>query len=180
MKRTLQDDREAILELGRKNVPVYKIEKQLHHRHQLIRALLIEAGIEVRDTSWTGPKNPKWNGGVAQAKGGYVLLYKPGYPGAKYGTHVLEHRYVMEQHLGRQLLPNEVVHHKNGNRTDNRIENLEVFETNGKHLASELKGRCPKWTPDGLERMKIGIARGQAVLRERNRARTAQDAPPCQ
>lgn len=41
---------------------------------------------------------------------------------------VFEHRYIMEQHLGRKLAVSEVVHHKNHNRSDNRIENLEVMD----------------------------------------------------
>lgn len=70
---------------------------------------------------WAGAKNPRWNGGKKHMSTGYVLCYIPG------KRHMLEHRFVMEQILGRPLERYEEVHHKNGIRNDNRPENLELW-----------------------------------------------------
>lgn len=59
---------------------------------------------------------------------GYVHVYVGrGAPGATQSGHILEHRLVMQELIGRPLLPEENVHHKNGIRVDNRPENLELW-----------------------------------------------------
>jgi hypothetical protein len=78
----------------------------------------------------TGPRAYNWKGGRVQAARGYVKVRAPEHPRAKTNKHpyVLEHILVMEQSLGRYLAPNERVHHRNGDRRDNRLENLELWK----------------------------------------------------
>jgi hypothetical protein len=65
---------------------------------------------------------------------GYVRLYiLPDPTTGDRGGRVLEHRYLMERHLGRPLLPSEIIHHRNGDRADNRIQNLQVYTADSDH-----------------------------------------------
>ena len=87
----------------------------------------------------TGTDHPSWKGGRTIDARGYVLLKSRNHPYAKANGYVCEHRLVMEAKLGRYLLPNEVVHHRNKNKQDNRIENLQLFSSHGEHIEVEGK-----------------------------------------
>jgi uncharacterized protein (DUF1330 family) len=73
-----------------------------------------------------GSKNAMWKGGRVVDSSGYVLVKMREHPKAGRQGYVREHRLVMEAHLGRFLERHEVVHHINADKTDNRIENLEL------------------------------------------------------
>jgi len=77
----------------------------------------------------TGENHWLWKGGEITLSSGYIMLRRTNHPNAKNG-YEFEHRLVMEEHLGRYLLPNETVHHKNGIKDDNGLENLELFSGN--------------------------------------------------
>lgn len=94
-----------------------------------------------------GEKHRNWKGGRMKVRGGYIEIWCPDHPNARGGKYVREHRLVMEQKLGRYLTKDEVVHHKNGIRDDNRLENLELW--NKGHCAGQRtteKKHCPTCT----------------------------------
>lgn len=90
-----------------------------------------------------GNRNGNWKGGEWRTPDGYVLV--PLYPDDFYGSMagknyiVPEHRLVMAKHLRRPLASWEKVHHKNGVKDDNRIENLELT-TQSDHLSGHTNG----------------------------------------
>jgi hypothetical protein len=73
---------------------------------------------------------------VRRMSRGYVFVHMPDHPAANANNYVLEHRLVMERHLGRHLEPWEHIHHRDENRANNDLSNLELVtraEHNSRH-----------------------------------------------
>lgn len=84
---------------------------------------------------------PSFFGGhKKKRKDGYICVYTPNHPNATNDGYVMEHILMMEKHIGRYLKKEEVVHHKNSIRDDNRIENLQLM-TFKEHASYHMKKR---------------------------------------
>lgn len=80
-----------------------------------------------------GADNYMWKGGIVMRKGRWWKRV-PGHPRAnKYSPYVKIAVLNMEKKIGRYLKPNEIVHHKNENKTDDRIKNLLLLQSNKEH-----------------------------------------------
>ncbi len=95
---------------------------------------------EYRKIAFSGENAPFWKGGIRKSHG-YVNIYKPEHPFANVRGEVAEHQLVMEKKIGRYLREDEVAHHINHIKIDNRIENL-LLLTKSKH--GKLHGKMNK------------------------------------
>jgi hypothetical protein len=109
-----------------------------------------------------GKNSPFWSGGRLIDRDGYVLLRKPKHPFARKSGYILEHRLMLEQKIGRYLQPGEVVDHIDGNKLNNKPENLRLFQTNADHLKETLKGCIPNWSDEGKKNF---VGRNGAVTK---------------
>lgn len=95
-------------------------------------------------TNRVGAVNPLWRGGRSKTVKGYIRLFAGPIRGR------LEHQVIMERHLGRPLAKGETVHHKNGVKDDNRIENLELWS--GNHSSGQRVEDLTSWAVEVLRR----------------------------
>ena len=79
-------------------------------------------------------KEYEFGGHEKKRPDGYIAVYSPDHPQASASGYVMKHKLVMERHLGRLLKDDEVVHHINHVRDDNRIENLQLMSKHD-HMA---------------------------------------------
>lgn len=166
MKRKIKLDINKIIAQYSKGISINVLSKNIGVSRPTISSHLRENNVKIRDIKEASLKkefHPKWIGGK-RIQNGYVIIFSPNHPfamkvgGSKY---VLEHRLVMEKHLGRYLLPTEIVHHKNGKKDDNRIENLELTNISN-HIGEHNSKRI--WGKKSREK-----SRQNAYNRERNK-----------
>ena len=108
-----------------------KNDEVVHHKNKIktdnrIDNLQLLTDHEHRVLHFLKDKNPRWKNGVKIHKQGYKMISSPNHPYRTDYGYIMEHRLIMEKHLNRYLSPNERVYHINGDKTDNRIENLSL------------------------------------------------------
>jgi hypothetical protein len=121
----------------KEKIRLARLGQKLSASHKAKVILTLENG--------AGRKNPNWKGGRT-FKNGYVMIRMPKHPNALSNGYVMEHRLVMEKSLKRILSIEEIVHHINGVRDDNRLENLVILtqRTHGDEHWADPKKRAER------------------------------------
>lgn len=120
----------------------YRRNKAKYCSQECYRASNSFNGFEKEHTRWNHPNviksRFKKRSGSWMSEG-YKFIYMPKHPNARSDGGISEHRLVMEKYLGRYLKSEEIVHHKNRDRSDNRIKNLELIDNRKEHIELHIK-----------------------------------------
>ena len=91
-----------------------------------------------------GKEHWNWKGGINKSISGYVFIYQPNHPFTTKRGYVRRQRLVAERILKRYLSSEEIIHHINGIKNDDRPENLYLFPSQSKHCSYHQLKNKPK------------------------------------
>lgn len=134
------------------------VDNPIHHNgiKEKISKIRIEKGLA------KGSNNPNWKGGMMIRNDGYIYRYCPNHPfGNKSSNYMMEHRLVMEKHLGRYLKLEESIHHLDYDKSNNNIDNLHLFFSEKEHQAHHQM--LFSAVADELKMMGLNMKVGQIV-----------------
>lgn len=145
-----------------------EIADRLDVNSETVRKFARNRGLTIHRRNQKLDQHPAWKGGHVIDRSGYILrrvtsdgpygyliraIAKRGKTGTDQSGYAPVHRIVMHDTIGRKLQPGEVVDHIDGDIRNNDPSNLRLYASNAEHLRETLKGRVPKWTPEGKARM---------------------------
>lgn len=96
------------------------------------------------DREYSCGKNHKWYKDGMRHQAGYLQVHRPEHRLARGDGWIFVHRLVMDEKMGGTLKSTDIVHHKDGDKSNNDIDNLEVYPSNGNHLSKHSK----EWNRD--------------------------------